>query len=91
MKNVLYDETIVEPESEGFIASHCSVWVDEKANFFHVETDPYEGSAQFTLPVAIKVHEALGRAILAAQDYWMQKKFDEDVKENNATAEVVHG
>lgn len=67
MSGEIFHELIVTPEDDEFIQSQCEVYVDSNAYFVTVETDSFEGSAMMTLPCAIKVHAALGRAIEAAQ------------------------
>ena len=65
----LFAEHHVCDGDKDFIDSFASVIVSSDGYFITVETDPYEGSAMFTLPVAIKVHESLGRAIELAKKY----------------------
>lgn len=62
-----FTETVSLPESEHWIASRCDVSTDGNGSFITIETDSYEGSAMITLPCAIKVRAALGRAIKAAK------------------------
>lgn len=66
---LVFHEHVYIPKSEDFTASSCTVKTDTTGEFVIVETDPFEGSAMFTLPVAERVHEILGRAIIAAKDY----------------------
>lgn len=63
----LFYENIVTPEDKEFIRSHCEVYSDKEGYFITVETDNYEGCAMMTLPCAVKVHRALGKAIRAAR------------------------
>lgn len=62
-----YYEDIIQPETEEFQSGRCKVYADDRGRFITVETDSYEGCALMTLPLAVKVHKALGRAIKAAQ------------------------
>jgi hypothetical protein len=60
-------ESVSVPESEHWIASRCDVFTDGDGSFITIETDSYEGSAMMTLPCAVKVRAALGRAIKVAK------------------------
>lgn len=64
----LFHGIINTPQSEGFIDSHCEVYVDDDAYFVYVETDPHEGCAMMTLPCAVEAHAVLGRAIQVAME-----------------------
>lgn len=67
MSEQIFHELITTPEDDEFIQSQCEVHVDSNAYFVTVETDSFEGVAMMTLPCAIEVHAALGRAIEAAK------------------------
>lgn len=66
-------ESISTPESEHWIASRCDVFTDGDGSFVTIETDSYEGSAMMTLPCAIRVRAALGRAIKAAKKEHLER------------------
>lgn len=72
----MFHEYVYIPESDGFQASACAVFTDDEGYFITVETDPHEGSAMFTLPVAVRVHEMLGRAIQAARMHGLRSDRD---------------
>jgi hypothetical protein len=64
---LLHHEEIYTPETNDFTSSRCEVYADHDGYFITVETDSYEGSAMMTLPCAVKVRAALGRAIRVAK------------------------
>lgn len=68
-----FSESITTPESEHWIASHCDVFTQGDGSFVTIETDSYEGSAIMTLPCAVKVRAALGRAIKAAKQEHLER------------------
>ncbi len=61
----IYYERIVVPESEEFIGNAAEVYSDAEGYFITIDGD--ESLVMLTLPCAIRVHEALGRVIAAAQ------------------------
>lgn len=85
----LFEVTVATPETATFMASHCTVITDSDGYWVHVITDDYEGHAMMTLPCAVKVRAALGKAIRAARDHRAKKLLQRADKSLLTTAQAA--
>ena len=63
-----YSEYILTKETREFHAQGAEVSVDADGYFVNVEQCSIDSGVMMTLPLAVKVHRALGRAIRAARE-----------------------